>query len=241
MARIRNNQRRSRARRNEHMRNLEEQLREYELRGVQASSSLQTAARSVVWENSRLRSLLRWKGVKDAEVESYLKFDMHDSDDGASDGLSARSILSSYTQSACGQEHLTASSSNTSHQKPMMELTQRDSTCMDQPPKSPCALTAQGDVDCPQLSTCPGTNKDRLIESQRSPSQDTLCLHSSTDRLEKGKRAQNNMTPCMEAAMIIVSMNNGSLSMEEANAELGCTPVNDCYVDNLTVFRVMDR
>lgn len=43
------------------------------------------------------------------------------------------------------------------------------------------------------------------------------------------------MTPCVEVAMIIVSM-NGGLYMEEAKAELGCPPLNDCYVANPTLF-----
>lgn len=40
--------------------------------------------------------------------------------------------------------------------------------------------------------------------------------------------------------MIIVSM-NGGLYMEEAKAELGCPPLNDCYVANPTLFQVMDE
>ena len=223
------------------MRDLEERLREYELRGVQASSSLQIAARGVIRENTGLRSLLTWRGVKDAEIESYLKVYTHGSDGGASDRLSPRSILPSSTRSVDGQEHLTGSSSNTSHQKLIIGPSPQDSASTVQPPKLVDVLKALEDADCPQPSTCPITNKDQLIESQRSPSQEhTVRLHMSTDRLEKGKRTQNNMTPCMEAAMIIVSMNHG-LSMEEANAELGCPPENDCYMDNLTVFRIMDR
>ncbi|KAI4161541.1 MAG: hypothetical protein LQ342_004825 [Letrouitia transgressa] len=223
------------------MRDLEKRLREYELRGVQASSSLQIAARRVIQENARLRSLLTRRGVKDAEIESYLKVDTHGSDGGALDGLSARSILSSSTRSVYGQEQLTRSSSNTSYQKLIVGSSPQESASMVKPPRSAGVLNASEDTDCPQPSTCPITNRDQLIEGQRSPSQElTVCLHSSTNRLEKGKGIQNNMTPCMEAAMIIVSMNSG-LSIEEANAELGCPPVNDCYVDNLTVFRVMDR
>lgn len=223
------------------MRNLEERLREYELRGVQASSSLQIAARGVIRENARLRSLLACKGVKDAEVESYLKADMHGSECGASDGLSARSILPSSTRSICGQEHLTASSSNTSHQKLMARLSPLNTASTVQPANLAGILNASGDADCPQRSICPIASKDQPIGSQRSPPQEhTVRLHSSTEHIEKSKGTQNNMTPCMEAATIIVSMNSG-LSMEEASAELGCRPVNDCYVDNLTVFRVMDR
>lgn len=241
MARIRNNQRRSRARRSEHIRDLEERLREYELRGVQASSSLQIAARSVLRENARLRSLLTLRGVQDAEVESYLKLETHRLEGGALDELSTQSNSPPSIIPIYGQEHLTRSSSNAPHQKLMTASSPQDSANTIHLPKSASVLNASEGAGCPQHSTCPVINEDQLIESQPSPSQGhTVRLHSSTDRLENGNGIQDNMTPCMEAAMIIVGMNSG-LSMEEANAELGCPPVNDCYVDNLTVFRIMDR
>lgn len=227
------------------MRNLEERVREYELRGVQASIWVQTAAKSVVRENARLRSLLRRRGVKDAEVESYLYDNTHGSDDGTSVGNSAQSILTSSTRSICGQDHLNASSSNRSHQKLTRELSQQDCADKIQPLKSDI-LGAQEDEDGPQPSTLP--NSDQSIESQRlqartpwPPSQEfPMGLHWSTDRFEKVKGSHHNMTSCIKAAMIIVSMNSG-VSINEAKAELGCPPSSDCYVDNLTLFRVMDR
>ena len=227
------------------MRNLEERVREYELCGVQASISLQTAARGVVRENARLRSLLRRRGVNDTEVESYLNDVKHGSDDGASGGNSAQFISPSSTRSICGQDHLIASSCNRSHQKFTGEVSQQDCVGKIQPPKS-AILDVQEDEGCPQPSTLPSI--DQSIESQRSqaraswpPLQELpVGLHSSTDHLEKDEGSHNNMKSCMEAAMIIVSM-NGGLSMEEAKAELGCPSSNDCYVANLTLFRAMDR
>lgn len=230
------------------MRDMEKRLREYELRGVQASSSLQTAARSVMRENARLRSLLRRVGVKDAEVEAHLQVDMHTSDDGGSDRHSAPSNLPHSGPFVCGQEDLTASSSSTSHQEHLLELPQQNSARKAQPPKLACVMNGRGDAACPRPCAHSITSSDQHIESQRSQAwvprstlQDhSVRLDSSTERPEKDKGAQKNMTPCIEAAMIIASMNSG-LSMEEVNAELGCPPANDCYVDNLTVFRVMDR
>ena len=208
---------------------------------MQASTSLQTAARSVIRENIRLRSLLRQRGVKDTEVEAYLKDNTHDSDDRASDGLSARSIMPSFTRSICTKEQSTASSSITSHQKSVMESSQRDSASKDQSSQSAAVSNAPGKMDRPQSSTCLIIKEDQPIESQRLPSQEhTVRYQSPIERHETGKVTRDNMTPCMEAAMIIVGM-NGGLSTDEAKAELGCPPLNDCYVDNLTVFRVMDR
>lgn len=56
--RIRNNQRRSRARRKEYAQELEGRLREYELKGVKVAQEIQDAAKAVVEENRQLRKVL---------------------------------------------------------------------------------------------------------------------------------------------------------------------------------------
>ncbi|KFY31386.1 hypothetical protein V493_01156 [Pseudogymnoascus sp. VKM F-4281 (FW-2241)] len=61
--RIRNNQRRSRARRKDYLQEIERQLRQCELTGVEASPEIQSAARKVLDENRRLRTLLVQHGV----------------------------------------------------------------------------------------------------------------------------------------------------------------------------------
>ncbi|KAL2109437.1 hypothetical protein VUR80DRAFT_2456 [Thermomyces stellatus] len=71
-ARIRDNQRRSRARHREFVEDLRRRVRDYEARGVQATLEMQRAARAVALENSRLRALLHSKGVSDDEIERYL-------------------------------------------------------------------------------------------------------------------------------------------------------------------------
>ena len=57
-ARIRDNQRRSRARRKEYTKELEARLREYELKGVKVAQEIQDAARAVVDENRRLKTTI---------------------------------------------------------------------------------------------------------------------------------------------------------------------------------------
>ena len=54
-SRVRENQRRSRARRKEYLEELEAKLRSYEALGVQASLDIQASARTVLAENARLR------------------------------------------------------------------------------------------------------------------------------------------------------------------------------------------
>jgi hypothetical protein len=72
LARIRDNQRRSRARRKEYLQELESRLRQCELQGIEASSEIQHAARKVVDENKKLRVLLSRYGVSDDNIEGFL-------------------------------------------------------------------------------------------------------------------------------------------------------------------------
>jgi hypothetical protein len=73
LARIRDNQRRSRARRKEYLQELEARLRQCELQGIEASSEIQMAARRVADENKKLRGLLVQQGVAEDTIESYLQ------------------------------------------------------------------------------------------------------------------------------------------------------------------------
>lgn len=73
LARIRDNQRRSRARRKEYLQELEARLRQCELQGIEASAEIQLAARRVADENKRLRMLLNQNGVGDDNIDAYLQ------------------------------------------------------------------------------------------------------------------------------------------------------------------------
>lgn len=71
--RIRDNQRRSRARRKEYVENLERKVQEYERQGVDATLEMQHAARTVALENSRLRSMLAQLGAGDTDIDAFLQ------------------------------------------------------------------------------------------------------------------------------------------------------------------------
>ncbi|KAF2276241.1 uncharacterized protein EI97DRAFT_377659 [Westerdykella ornata] len=71
--RVRENQRRSRARRKDLLESLQKRVREFELQGVQATLEMQQAARKVAQENQQLRRLLALHGVSREEVESFLR------------------------------------------------------------------------------------------------------------------------------------------------------------------------
>jgi hypothetical protein len=72
LARIRDNQRRSRARRKEYLQELETSLRQCELQGVEASAEIQTAARKVADENKKLRAMLAHNGIDSDSIELFL-------------------------------------------------------------------------------------------------------------------------------------------------------------------------
>lgn len=73
LARIRDNQRRSRARRKEYLQELEARLRQCELHGIEASAEIQMAARKVADENRKLRELLSLQGIGEDGVLAYLQ------------------------------------------------------------------------------------------------------------------------------------------------------------------------
>jgi hypothetical protein len=73
LTRVRDNQRRSRARRKEYIQHLEQRLRSFESQGVVASQEIQQAGRKVARENSLRRSLLLLRGVTQDEIEDFLK------------------------------------------------------------------------------------------------------------------------------------------------------------------------
>ncbi|KAH8809109.1 hypothetical protein F5884DRAFT_753610 [Xylogone sp. PMI_703] len=73
LARIRDNQRRSRARRKEYLQELEARLRQCELEGIEASAEIQVAARKVADENKKLRRLLAQNGIGEDMIESFLQ------------------------------------------------------------------------------------------------------------------------------------------------------------------------
>lgn len=71
-ARVRDNQRRSRARRQEYLHELEARVRKCQEDGVQANMELQVAARRVVEENRLLHALLQDMGLQQQDVDARL-------------------------------------------------------------------------------------------------------------------------------------------------------------------------
>ncbi|KAI2468916.1 hypothetical protein F4781DRAFT_245930 [Annulohypoxylon bovei var. microspora] len=71
--RIRNNQRRSRARHKEYVIQLEKIVRHAELKRTEVNFEIQQAARKVSEENKKIRALLNWLGVSNENITSFLQ------------------------------------------------------------------------------------------------------------------------------------------------------------------------
>lgn len=74
-SRLRDYQRKCRARHRDFVNDLKRRLAEYERSGVQATLEMQQAARAVEQTNRRLRQLLALHGVSDNEVDRFLRSD----------------------------------------------------------------------------------------------------------------------------------------------------------------------
>ncbi|KAI1096002.1 hypothetical protein F5B19DRAFT_488621 [Rostrohypoxylon terebratum] len=93
LIRIRNNQRRSRARHKEYVASLEERVRHSELRRMEANFEIQQAARRVVEENRKIRNLLYALGFDDEKITFFLQTGNIDAND-ATGPISARDQVS---------------------------------------------------------------------------------------------------------------------------------------------------
>lgn len=72
-SRLRENQRRSRARKKEYLVSLEARFQACQRTGIEANVEIQVAAKKVVRENKLLRAMLNRRGVTDAEINKTLK------------------------------------------------------------------------------------------------------------------------------------------------------------------------
>ncbi|KAI0596438.1 hypothetical protein F4775DRAFT_603858 [Biscogniauxia sp. FL1348] len=73
LTRIRDNQRRSRARRKAYVKELEDRLKNFEYQGVEVTCAMQKAAQKVDQENRLLRTLLHQQGFSDEKINGFLQ------------------------------------------------------------------------------------------------------------------------------------------------------------------------
>ncbi|KAF2659149.1 hypothetical protein K491DRAFT_216333 [Lophiostoma macrostomum CBS 122681] len=261
LARIRDNQRRSRARRKEYLQELEAKIRSCEQMGVEASAEMQSAARRVLEENRRLRTMLRARGVPEAEISAALG-----ANDRSLEQASAARALTSLLdrkwpcngpsdESQCDSPTETASP----FQPPsVVDLTpisiplQPAGTRSRNDPNSPSSIISSTGsppsyTSAPffptEMSPIPNIKAEtvsqyNMYQFQQSPN-DSWALNNPATYTADAV-SYYNTTTCMNAANIIRTMRSDI--GPELEYDLGCrTTDQNCRVTNPTVFTVMER
>lgn len=209
---------------------------------------VQAAARKVAKENSLLRSLLRQHGITNVEVENYLHGKRDESETATSAMISPSVATTPLHQS------LLRDGTKSSQASEMRTLLRQSSEPLYQVHAHKAVPSVGPDDSTHQASTA--TSEPTSLSPPHDMSQFPSLLHDhaspvplSTDnglkRFEShglGSKGLNtdDATPCETAASIIASM-RGHGDAEEARAELGCSSSLDCTVENMTIFRIMDR
>ncbi len=228
-ARIRDNQRRSRARRREYIQDLEQRLQKFESHGVQVTQEIQAAGRKVAFENTLLRALLRLHGISDHDIEGYL-------------AAHTRDIVSFTSHSEALPEpksHLCKGGSgnavSSSSSQPIL-LNERSDPFLENEAATPA----------PTLSR-PSPAASRQVAVSQSQSSNTAQPvpdappTSDPSRLQSRSRNQDSgqSTPCETAAGIITSMRSYP-DAQEVRSELGCQSSSSCMVRNMDIFQLLD-
>ncbi|PGH11143.1 hypothetical protein AJ80_07245 [Polytolypa hystricis UAMH7299] len=233
LARVRENQRRCRARQKEYIQDLERRLQEYERRGVEATIEVQSAARRVVEENAQLRSLLRLRGVTDVEVDGYLQNE-HSRGYAISNGssVSTPGVDTYHEPRVAGKPT-----------KPMLQAMklsedvtreQPAAKMRDEPRQLTEVFSANG-----QLHPEP-TWSDRPDNYPQSIPEFAAETYRPAPRGNVSRGLESDdATSCNEAASIIASM-RGHNDAQAVRAELGCAPDIDCKVKNMVIFHALD-
>ncbi|KAK6539984.1 hypothetical protein TWF694_008817 [Orbilia ellipsospora] len=224
--RIRDNQRKSRAKHKEFVDSLQQRLREYETKGIQASAQMQQAARKVALENQRLRMLLQQNGVSPAEVDRFLS-SFHDQT-----GLGAEARTpSDFVPKPQGCKRQIFSSDKAHEIRKQASpnrvcfndevassgMDKRDST-------KGCQSTIFGDAS---KTGCEGAS----IESSASPIDGSPAIDSNLE------------TPCQTVANIMLQMrgDGDEQTVLSELSRLGCENPASCTMKNTKVFQILDE
>ena len=231
--RIRDNQRRSRARRKEYVRDLEQRLERFEKQGVQATFEVQAAGRKVAEENKLLRSLLRSQGVTDAEVEEYLR----------SHNAGQKSVMGMSPSNMSLADNNAHTTQNAGRSPCAGQTCSNGSVKSGAMVQSKCRMEAQGSNG--QVFSVSRVQDSHPLSDDSSLSGRCRTLVSAQpgspgQRPSSEGNRSGHATPCEAAARIIASMRHDS-DMQAMRAELGCSSDATCMVDNMVIFRALDR
>lgn len=261
LARIRDNQRRSRARRKEYLQELEAKIRSCEQVGIEASSEIQTAARKVLDENRKLRALLHERGVSEPEVIAALGGPL----DRAYDQISSAPALNAVLERRITYNMVSSTSSPTpSHSRatslprhlpsvpPLTIPASRPTalSCCDSP--SPSSMVSSMGTPPPvsypaPFYTAPVTPSAAEIKAEDvqynypyEQPYNSSWTYTNEYNYAPDPAAYYSTSSCVDAANIIRTMRSDV--GPELEADLGCrAPDQNCYVNNNLVFNMMDK
>ena len=257
--RVRENQRKSRARRKEYLEELEAKLRSYESLGVQASKDVQLSARAVLAENARLReenAQLRIENEKlnqalDGRLEQSIESVPADKDSQSLEKGGCSSEESRTWKAACG---LAGESNEGLENEPLRSdfhtAGRRDGVMSPETGLSLPLTTNSDSPEPPPTSTNPSMNDIDQPWRNETASQDPFPAQQekNTREVTCGRRdyadLSTDTSSCEYAVQIITSM-RADVTHDDVRADLECNESigewKKCKVNNAKLFVAMDR
>lgn len=232
--RIRDNQRRSRARRKEYIQDLEQRLQKFQIEGINATREVQEAGRKVAIENSLLRSLLLLHGVSDQKVQKYLRAHTAHISIPTSRSEAVLMARSHSWQSPRPNIVDSAGPSPSNHER-------NDPPPEKKPTKHTPSTSSSSLVTDQQMAASDSRISDGNSELSApfdSSTPDTSTLQPLNRRQDSRRSGQ--CTPCETAADIISSMRSYS-DMHDVRSELGCQSSASCMVKNMDIFQLLNE
>lgn len=232
--RIRDNQRRSRARRKEYTQDLEQRLQKFQIEGIKATREVQEAGRKVAIENSLLRSLLIQHGVSDEKVQEYLR--VHTAHISVPTSRS-EAVLPARSHSGQSPKSSTVdtggpSPSNHGHSDPSPKKKAPEPTSS----TLGSSLVTYQQMAASDIETSGGNSEPSASFDPSTPDPSTVQpLNRRQD-----SRGSGQCTPCETAADIISSMRSYP-DMEDVRSELGCQSSASCMVKNMDIFQLLNE
>ncbi|KAI7975925.1 hypothetical protein EIK77_002485 [Talaromyces pinophilus] len=223
-ARIRDNQRRSRARHKEYVRDLEQRLRRFESLGVEATREIQAAGRKVAAENALLRSLLRHHGVAEKEVQEYLE---------SYATYPNPPIISSANPPPLVKSRPPATDSNNLKSRDTPQL---NTFCRESNRKPNYLLRELGAI---RVGSSPS---DSVVHRHSNPLHPHASSAEQSAAGDETRASQDtaHSTSCETAANLIVTM-RGYTDIVDVRSELGCHSESSCTVRNMDIFEILDK
>ncbi|KAK3721033.1 hypothetical protein LTR37_003323 [Vermiconidia calcicola] len=259
LSRVRENQRRSRARRKEYLQELENKYHECERTGATASAELQAAARKVLDENKGLRQILRQQGFTDADVDTLLVAQapedrQHSRHVPPLENALGPKICRGGRGSIQGPRRTNRTPSSPSQSDPQPRPERQSSPLRIDMSKGPPTPTQRSSTFLePSTGVVNAAAPDRtaLPAQTEDPANHALGFGDTLDWQVSNFSHQElvddtsslseypDTSSCHAAADAIRTINPGL--GQELEEELGCSDGKDCAVPNTFVFHVMDR